>query len=158
MGQTPLQRELNKATPFESLEQETFLSLYRTSGMLAGDFQVLFKTKGLSFSTYNVLRIVAGAGDEGRPSQSISEDMVVRVPDVTRLVDRLQKQGFVERKRCDRDRRVIFVRITEQGRELLDDLRGPVDKLHIGQLAHMTETELRELTRLLARARKADEE
>ena len=157
MDKTPLQRELNKQSPFTSPAQEAFLSLYRTSGLLAGEFHNIFKANKLSFSTYNVLRIVAGAGKDGRPSQSIADDMVVRVPDVTRLVDRLEKQGLVERRRCDRDRRVIYVRVTDAGRDLLNQLREDVDRLHVRQLEHMDETELRQLTRLLARVRKSDD-
>ena len=79
--------------------------------------------------------------------------MVVRVPDVTRIVDRLVAMGLAERCACDQDRRVVYVAITPAGLELLDALDAPVNELHAETLGHMSESELRQLNTLLEKAR-----
>jgi DNA-binding MarR family transcriptional regulator len=100
-----------------------------------------------------VLRILRGSGDDGRPATEIGPDMVVRVPDVTRLVDRLERDGYVERTRCSRDRRVVWVCITQAGLDLLKTLDPAVLDLHKAQLGHLTQKELSTLSRLLTKAR-----
>jgi DNA-binding MarR family transcriptional regulator len=151
---SPLARELHKRRPFESPEQEAMLNLVRTAEHLSGDFDALFKSRGLSGATYNVLRILRGAGAEGRPCHQIGEHMVARVPDVTRLVDRLERAGLAERRRIARDRRVVMIHVTPKGLRVLADLDGPVADLHARQLGHLTRAELAELSRLLAKARR----
>ncbi|MBI5095006.1 MAG: MarR family transcriptional regulator [Candidatus Hydrogenedentes bacterium] len=141
---------------FESKEQEAYLGLIRTHEQFTGGFARLFAQHALSMPQYNVLRILRGAGPGGVPVQKIAERMVTRDPDVTRLVDRLVKTGYVSRKRCDADRRVVWVRLTERGAELLGSLDQPVRDLHRAQLAHMNETELTVLIGLLAKARRRE--
>lgn len=148
-----LQREIGKAGPFDSAAQEAFLNITRTHAVLAADIKAAFREHNLSESGYNVLRILRGSGPDGRPSQRIAPDMVVQVPDITRLVDRLETQGLVERRRCEVDRRIVYVVITQQGLDLLGSLDEPLMKLHRDQLAHMTDDELLQLSELLAKAR-----
>lgn len=148
-----LARELKKKQDFELAEEEAFLNILRTANELAGPFDALFKETGLSEATYNVLRILRGAGERGRMCGEISEHMVARVPDVTRLVDRLEKSGLVERRRCAEDRRAVYVVITELGLLLAAKLDGPVRRLHQSQLSHMSKTDLGTLNRLLVKAR-----
>lgn len=154
---SPLQHELGKRRPFEVPEQEAYLNLVRTHGHLAAAFDRLFEAHGLSASGFNILRILRGAREagleHGRACHDIGGQMVARVPDVTRLVDRLEKAGLVARHRCTKDRRVVYVAITEAGLALLTELDGPTVELHRAQLGHMSPEELRELSRLLARAR-----
>jgi len=146
--------EIGKKRPFDSPEQEAHLSVQRTASVLSGPFAELFKRHGLTAPTYNVLRILRGAsGEGGRPCHEVGEQLIAQGPDVTRLADRLEKQGFVERCRCDKDRRVVYVRITRKGLDLLAKLDGPTVDLHREQLKHMTKAELSELIRLLGRAR-----
>jgi DNA-binding MarR family transcriptional regulator len=152
-----LKDELGKSGPFTSLEQEAWINLVRTTSMLSADFERLFQSVGLSMPLYNTLRIIAGHGEKGVPSQTIGKHLISRGPDVTRLVDRLLKLGFVERKPCRADRRVVYVRLLPAGQKLLTQLRDAVDALHVQQLGHLSEDKLRRLSKLLFEARNAPE-
>ncbi|MBI1189997.1 MAG: MarR family transcriptional regulator [Tepidisphaera sp.] len=132
------------------------LNLMRTGAMLAGDFAALFKSRGLSEAAYNTLRVLRGAGDTGRPCHEIGEHLVARVPDVTRMVDRLEAAGLVTRERSARDRRVVNVRLTPKGLQVVTELDAPVVQLHQRQLGHLTRAELVELNRLLVKARRPE--
>lgn len=148
-----LQRQLRKRNPFDSPTQEAYLNLTRTHEELAGQFSRMFKQIGLSNSQYNILRILRGQGGQGVPCQEIGEQMISQVPDVTRLVDRLEQSGLAERHRTTRDRRVVLVRITPAGLQLLERLERPVLEMHDQTLGHLTADELAELNRLLVKAR-----
>src|SRR3954464_2829510 len=117
-----LQAEIKKKRPFESPAEEAYLNLIRTYGMLETDFNRLFKQHGISEPKYNVLRILRGAGGDGLPSLEIASRMITRVPDVTRIVDRLETQGLVRRERTQADLRVVVVSITKKGLDLLSKL------------------------------------
>jgi DNA-binding MarR family transcriptional regulator len=153
MPDSSLQAELKKKHPFESLEQEALLNVLRTSDQLNAEFTRLFNAHGLSGPQYNVLRILRGAAGDGLPCLEIAGQMITRMPDITRLVDRLETAGFVERCRTDADRRVVLVKITPAGLELLERLDQPVRDMHKKVLSHLTQDELRELSRLLVKAR-----
>ena len=148
-----LQEELGKINPFEDPCEEVMLNLMRTMDQFQFDFKQLLSGKELSNSGYNVLRIVAARKDNGIPSQSISKDMVQRDPDITRLIDRLVKKGFVERRRCASDRRVVEVFITEKGKHILAKLKDPIRTLHQKHLGHMGDKKLGKLNKLLFEAR-----
>jgi|SRR5579884_701174 len=153
MPKSVLQEEIGKKNPFDSLEQETVLNLFRTMDYLQQDSFRLFQEHGLSGPQYNVLRILRGHGGEGRSCCEIAADMITRTPDITRLVDRLEQAGWVQRRRDPDDRRIVRVRITTAGLELLSRLDQPVRDLHKRQLGHLNRAELRELNRLLVKAR-----
>lgn len=152
MASSTLQTELKKTTPFESPHQEALLNLMRTYGLLIAPFTRLFKQYGITDTQYNVLRLLRGAGSE-LPCSELSERMLTRVPDITRLVDRLVQAKLVTRRRSRTDRRVVFVRLTEAGRERLLQLDQPVRDLRQQQLAHMTAEELDTLNHLLVKVR-----
>lgn len=153
MVETSLQQEIKKKHPFDSPEQEAFLNLLRTTDQLQAEFSRLFALHALSGPQYNVLRILRGAGGDGLPCLEIAGQMITRMPDITRLVDRLETAGLVERSRTDTDRRVVLVKITPGGLELLAKLDQPVLETHKKVMANLTEDELRELARLLTKAR-----
>lgn len=153
---TPLQLELGKKQPFESHEQEAYLSIMRTASTLSGDFERIFKSHGLTEAMYNALRILRSSGERGSMCQELGAHLVSRVPDVTRLVDRLEKKGFAQRLRATHDRRVIYVRISKKGLAALQVLDEPVRELHRSQLSHLSAKELITLAELLAKARSAD--
>lgn len=153
MPESKLQQEIGKKQPFALIEEEAFLNVIRTSSLLLSEFEQLFRERGISEANYNVLRILRGAGEPGRMCHEIAGNMVTRVPDVTRLVDRLEKLGLAARARCHKDRRVVFVKITPAGRALVDELDEPVARLHRQQLSHLAPAELRTLCGLLERAR-----
>ncbi len=152
-GGRVLQEEIKKKKPFDAPEEEAYLNLLRTVGVLFVDFERLFKAHGVSEPQYNVLRILRGVGGDGLPSTDIAGRMITRVPDVTRLVDRLEAAGLVERARTSQDRRVVLVKITPKGLGLLAGLDQPVTDLHREQLGHLTRRELADLSRLLVKAR-----
>lgn len=154
-----LQQELKKRNPFESREQEVYLNLLRTMDLLARDFDELMRREGISQTGYNVLRILRGVklGAEGGsgalPCGEVGGRLVTREPDVTRLLDRLEKRSLIVRKRCEKDRRVVYAAITDGGMELLARLDEPTMALHKRQLSHMGEEGLSKLIELLEAAR-----
>ncbi|MFI5176529.1 MAG: MarR family winged helix-turn-helix transcriptional regulator [Terriglobia bacterium] len=150
-GQT--RKRTGRERPLRTLEEEVFLQLQRTADMLLQRLEGTLKTAGLSPTQYNVLRILRGAGAQGLACQRIAERMVTRDPDVTRLLDRLEVRGWVTRIREKRDRRVITVRITRAGSDLLRTLDKPVVRMHGRQLGHVSERKLRSLIKLLEQVR-----
>lgn len=153
-----LQSEIKKRHPFESPEEEAFLNILRTGTLLASQGSQLLKAHGISEPQYNVLRILRGAkagGDAALPCLEIASRMITPVPDITRLVDRLEAAGLVERRRTPEDRRVVLVAITRAGLEKLSPLDKPVLDLHRRQLGHLSRAELASLNRLLVKARQA---
>lgn len=152
METSQLQQELQKLNPFESLEQEAVINILRTNDQFQNRFGRLFRKYGLTMSQYNILRILRGA-DEPLPSLEIGNRMIQVVPAVTGLIDRLEKRELVERCRCTKDRRVVYVSITDEGLDVLNQLEQPVRELHQKLAGHLTPAELRQLSRLLEKAR-----
>jgi DNA-binding MarR family transcriptional regulator len=139
-----------------ALEQRVFVHLVKTETEKMFELASLLRRHGLSEPQYNVLRILRGAGKEGLPCGRISDRMLTRLPDITRLVDRLEGAGYVARARPHEDRRVIVIRITAKGLRLLAGLDEPILQLHGEQFSELTNAELRELERLLIKARTTD--
>ena len=148
-----LKDEIKKRRPFDSPAEEAYLNLLRTATVLAAEFERLFKDAGLSEPQYNVLRILRGAGGDGLPCLEVGARMITRVPDVTRLVDRLEAAGLVERRRTSEDRRVVMISITKKGLDAIAPLDAELTAIHKRQMGHMTRRELEELSRLLEKAR-----
>ncbi len=129
-------------------EEAAFLELLRTCDLLSrGPAQVL-KVEDLSATQYNVLRILRGA-PEGLPCGEIASRMITRDPDITRLLDRLEKRELISRCRETKDRRMVMARITPEGLKLLARLDAPVEESHRKQLGHLGRERLRALTELL---------
>ena len=116
---------LKQNRPFVSLEQEVYLSLLRTSSELSYAVDQFFRPFGITSSQYNVLRILRGAGTDGLCRNEISERMVTATPDMSRLLDRMEKAGWVTRERAADDRRQVSTYITKSGMELLERLEPP---------------------------------
>ena len=152
MTPSKLQREVKKKHPFTQLEQEASLNLARTADQMQIRFVRLFREHGLTPSQYNILRILRGEGAP-LPILEVADRMVTVVPGITGLIDRLEEAGLVERRRCPEDRRVIYVALRHRAAELLAKLDEPVLDLHKRLMGHLSETELRELIRLLEKAR-----
>ena len=147
-----LQHELKKKRPFELLEQEAALNIVRTSDRLQICFARLLREHSLTPSQYNVLRILRGEG-KPLPILEIASRTVSVVPGITGLIDRLEQAGFVNRLRCDKDRRVIYVAPTDQAIQALAALDEPLAALHRKLLDHLSQAELKELIRLLEKVR-----
>ncbi len=152
MAKSRLKRELKKRGAFESLEQEAMLNILRTNDQFQNRFGRLFREYGLTASQYNILRILRGEG-KPLPSLEVADRMVQVVPAITGLIDRLEKAGFVSRHRGERDRRVVYIEITDEARKLLERMDRPVIDLHHKLIGHLTRNELQDLTRLLEKAR-----
>src|SRR6202166_1878481 len=147
-----LQHELKKKRPFESPAQEAALSVVRTSDQLQIRFARLFRKHSLTPSQYNILRILRGEG-KPLPILEIASRTITVVPGITGLIDRLERAGFVNRLRCAKDRRVIYVALTDQGTKTLVDLDEPLLALHRKLMGHLSQGELKELIRLLEKVR-----
>ena len=148
-----LQLDLKQKKPFRSLQQEAYLSVVRTSTSLTDAMEDLVKARGISATQYNVLRILRGSGAEGLCRNELRDRMLTRMPDMTRLLDRMEDAGLVVRAREGDDRRMVMTRITEKGRRLLDELDAPVMALHRKQMAGLTDAQLRSLSDLLTLVR-----
>src|SRR5579862_9797269 len=137
-----LQHELKKKRPFESPAQEAALNIVRTSDQLQIRFARLLRTHGLTSSQYNILRILRGEG-KPLPILEIASRTITIVPGITGLIDRLEQAGFVNRLRCEKDRRVIYVALTDQSMTVLAALDEPLNALHDKLLGHLSQTELK---------------
>jgi DNA-binding MarR family transcriptional regulator len=116
---------LKQNRPFVSLEQEVYLSILRTTSELSYAVDQFFRPYNITSSQYNVLRILRGAGTDGLCRNEISERMVTATPDMTRLLDRMEKAGWVTRERAKEDRRQVSTHITRRGMESLARLETP---------------------------------
>jgi len=135
-------------------EEALFLELLRTTDMLTRGLATLLKNEDLSANQYNVLRILRGSPD-GLPCGEIASRMITRDPDITRLLDRLEKRNLISRCRETKDRRMVMARITPDGLKLLGRLDDPVETAHRRQLGHLGRERLQALTALLLEARSA---
>jgi DNA-binding MarR family transcriptional regulator len=133
-------------------EEAAFLDLLRTTDILSRGPAKVLRSEGLSATQYNVLRILRGAAG-GLACGEIASRMITRDPDVTRLLDRLEKLGLISRWRETKDRRTVMARITPEGLALLVRLDEPVEAAHRKQLGHLGRERLRTLAELLSLAR-----
>ncbi len=152
-----LKREIKQRRPFSSVQEEVVLAIMRTADQLVAPMSEVLRGTGLSTSQYNVLRILRGSREEGLPCGEISERMVRRDPDLTRLLDRLEAGGLVTRARDTRDRRIVRAMISAAGLELLESLDKPVEESLKKTLAHVPVARLRALLELLEEVRAVTE-
>jgi DNA-binding MarR family transcriptional regulator len=150
---TTLRAEIKQHKPFSSVEQEALLNIERTAAVLGHAFADALKPYGITATQYNVLRILRGAGKAGLCRNEVRDRLISQVPDVTRLLDRLEESGLIMRERSTEDRRLVATRITSAGLALLRSMDAPVLALHKRHLGHLSQKQLRTLTELLALAR-----
>lgn len=144
-----LRDEIRQTRPFRSKTQEAFLSLLRSADLVKNRFSHLFTPHGLTFQQYNVLRILRGAGEQGIPTLEIGDRMIERTPGVTRILDRLEAKGWVDRERSKEDRRMVRCRITGSGHDLLAELEEPVYEADAAIFEGIPEDDLDHLIRIL---------
>jgi DNA-binding MarR family transcriptional regulator len=137
---------------FRGPEEDAFTSLLLTADVLSRNVEKVLRSADVSPTQYNVLRILRGS-PQGLPCSEIGKRMINRDPDVTRLLDRLEKRGLVSRCREAKDRRLVLTRITPQGLTLLAELDAPVTETHRSQLGHLGRERLQALMELLQAAR-----
>jgi DNA-binding MarR family transcriptional regulator len=148
-----LQDELKQTRPWESLEEEATLNITRTAAVLEHALAQVLKPYAITPTQYNVLRILRGAGKQGLCRNEVGCRLVRRVPDVTRLLDRMEQLGWIERRRGSDDRRFVTTHITPKGLALLDELDAEVRAFHVEHLQHLGEPRLKTLVNLLEEAR-----
>jgi MarR family transcriptional regulator, organic hydroperoxide resistance regulator len=130
-------------------EDRAFIALQKAADQLALQAEQLLKSNGLTGAQYNVMRILRGAEPEGLACSTIAERMISHDPDMTRLLDRMEKRNLITRERQKDDRRVVKTRITGGGLELLKRLDPPIRELHKRQFAHMGSARVKVLADLL---------
>jgi DNA-binding MarR family transcriptional regulator len=148
-----LRDELRQARPFRSLQQEAQLNVVRTAAVLLDRLEQVMKQGGITVAQYNVLRILHGAEPDGLCRNEIRDRMVTRMPDMTRLLDRMEEAGLVARARESQDRRMVNTRLTTKGRRLLQELEPEVDAEHQRRFGHVSDEDSRRLIALLTSVR-----
>ncbi len=148
-----LKAELKQRKPFSSLAEEALLNLERTADRFRRALQQKLKPHGITMTQYNALRILRGALPQGLPCAELGQRLVSSDPDITRLLDRLAREGLVQRKRAAEDKRVVLTQITDQGMALLYRVVPLLDKEVQASLAHLPAPRLHLLFDLLEEAR-----
>ena len=150
-----LARDIKQTKPFHSLPLEVFFNLLRTTDHLSRASAGLLKPYDLTEAQYNVLRILRGAGEAGLPCNEIGSRLITHDPDVTRLIDRLEKRGLVTRARDSADRRVVTVRISPSGGALVEtsDMDRQVGETFAPFFAKLSPDDCRTLITLLENLR-----
>lgn len=131
------------------LEHQTYLAIQALALSLKEETEEFLKQEGLTLTQFNVLRILRGAGGAALTCGDIAAQLLNKDPDVTRLLDRMEKQGLVERFRSTQDRRVLLTRLTVQGRATVDRFDTPIQELHRHQFRHLATERLALLLQLL---------
>ena len=145
--------ELQQTKPFQHIEEEAFLNIQRTSDVLMQELLALLRPYGLSPTQYNVLRILRGAGTAGLTCKDVGSRMVTPDPDITRLLDRLEKRNLLTRNRSREDRRFVSIQITAGGLEILAQLDQPIRQLQVNLFESLGEERVRQLVDLLETVR-----
>lgn len=148
-----LQDELKQTKPFKEIEEEAYLSILRTAAILDHSASQALKPHGVTATQYNVLRILRGAGADGLCRNEVGERLVTAVPDVTRLLDRMEEMGLIARKRGTEDRRFVTTTLTKKGIDLVNRLDARVGRIHAEQLGHVDKRRLKTLVDVLAEIR-----
>jgi DNA-binding MarR family transcriptional regulator len=144
-----LQEDIRQRKPFTSLEQEAQLTVIRTASLLVDAFEQMLRPYGITATQYNVLRILRGAEPNGLCRNELRDRMLTRMPDVTRLLDRMEDVKLVARARDSEDRRLVSTRITTKGLRLLDELDDAVTAEHMRRFHHLGRPQLKTLIELL---------
>ena len=151
----PSQEALRRTWRFETVEspeREVYLLLQHVSGELIRELATLLKPYGITPQQYHVLRILRDAGSAGAPLGTVSQRSPAGDPDVTGLLDRLERNDRARRAPEAPDRRVVTATITNEGRRLLDQLEAPVQALHVRQLGPLLDRGLQSIRTALQQA------
>lgn len=150
---TTLRDELKQNKPFGSLQEEAMLNIVRTNAVVMDDFEQVLKPYGITGTQYNVLRILRGSEPDGLCRNELRDRMLTRMPDVTRLLDRMEEAGLVERRRGDEDRRLVSTRITRHASKLLASLDGVVLANLEQRFTGVSDTQMKSLIEVLTMVR-----
>jgi DNA-binding MarR family transcriptional regulator len=145
--------ELRQRKPFASPQHEAHLSLVRTGALLTDDVELALRPHGVTAAQFNVLRILRGAEPEGLCRNELRDRMLTRMPDMTRLLDRMEEGGLVVRSRGTADRRLVSTHITKVGLRLLAEVDPVVEETHQRRFRQLGRDQIRSLLELLAAVR-----
>jgi DNA-binding MarR family transcriptional regulator len=145
--------EIKQAKPFVNAQEELWLNLSRTASAVGHTVEQHLRPYGLSPTQYNVLRILRGAGPDGLCQTDIGDRLVAQVPDVPRILDRMEKAGWVKRERGTEDRRVVMASLTERGASVVEEVDEPLVQMMAGMFEGMTAEDMQRLNDLLVAAR-----
>ena len=148
-----LRAELKQRKPFSSVAEEAILNVERTADRLRHMLQQTLKPSGITGTQFNALRILRGARPDGLTCSELGERLVSSDPDITRLLERLARQGLISRRRGTNDKRVVLTEISERGLALLEEIDPIVEESAKRFLAHMSQEKLHTLIDLLEEAR-----
>ena len=148
-----LREELKQTRPFPRRSAEAAVSVMRTAAVLEHELNEVLKPSGLTVTQYNVLRILRGAGENGLCGREVGERLISRVPDVSRLLERMEDMGLVRRERDESDRRHVTARITESGRRLLEAVTPALEVVERSRFGRLSESALQTLITALAHVR-----
>jgi DNA-binding MarR family transcriptional regulator len=148
-----LQAELKQRKPFRSVGAEALLSVLRTAAVLEHQLTEALKPFGITHTQYNVLRILRGAGAEGLCGREVAERMVSRVPDVSRLLDRMEETGLISRERDPGDRRHVTARIIRKGLAMLEQATPQLEALERARVGQVPTGRLQQLIEVLSTVR-----
>jgi len=148
-----LQEEIKQSKPFSSRNEEVWVNLSRTAAIVGHEVEQRLRPYGLSPTQYNVLRILRGAGAAGLVQHEIGSRLVAQVPDVPRILSRLEKAGLILRVRGTEDRRVVVATLAQAGMSLVNSLDETMKQVHLRLFPGMEEHEMQRLCELLELAR-----
>jgi DNA-binding MarR family transcriptional regulator len=144
-----LQDEIRQKAPFHSAGAEVAVGVLRTAALLERHYNKIVTKRGITIQQYNVLRILRGAGARGMPTLVIRDRMIHEAPGITRLIDRLEQSGYVQRERQTADRRQVVCYLTPEGDKMLSALDAEMAAADDGAVCMLSADEQKELTRLL---------
>ena len=148
-----LQAELKQSKPFPRVTAEALLSVLRTAAVLEHQLTEALKPYGITHTQYNVLRILRGAGANGLCGREVGERMVSRVPDVSRLLDRMEETGLINRERDPDDRRHVTARITRKGLTMLKQVTPELEAVERARAGQIPTGQLQQLIEVLSTVR-----
>jgi len=152
-----LQEELKQTRPFARIEEEAVLNVMRTAEVIERVLSDFLKGFDLSPVQYNVLRILRGAEPAGATCSQIGERLLTRDPDITRLLDRMELRGWIERERSREDRRAVITRVSETGMQLVNRIDRPIEAMNQSKMGRFGHDDLAVLVTTLERVREAFE-
>ena len=148
-----LRAELKQNKPFAHKAEEALLNVERTADCFRRELQHMLKPFGITSTQYNALRILRGSLPEGLTCSELGQRLVSSDPDITRLLDRLARQGLASRRRGCLDKRIVLTTISDQGLALLERILPVLDAGVRGLAGHMSDLQLTQLIDLLEIAR-----
>jgi DNA-binding MarR family transcriptional regulator len=148
-----LQAEIKQTKPFASPVDEALLSVLRTAAVLEHHLSEALKPHGITHTQYNVLRILRGARSAGLCGREVGERLVSRVPDISRLLDRMEEMQLIDRERDPGDRRHVTARISSKGLRMLEQTTPELVAVERARFAGLEPGRVKLLIEVLAQIR-----